>query len=683
MSDEHPIALRARVTTAVTPGSDRLMYMPAGKQQIVCGLGDEAAAAVTVEVGPETAAVLQASFAAVSAKIAPQRVLFDKEHESKEAMAWPTGFAWATAPQPGVYASVEFSSLGREFVEGRVMRAFSPSFFTDADLPKRREIRKGQLYEPGAGKRGSAGNPARITGLDYPYAGTLTNNPAFKEILPLWAKSAGATSANEKPKTERKSMPEQTMTLQEQKEALEQEIATLKASDQTMEAGEALKAKQAELDAVNRGLEAEALRAKNSQLEQALLAQREKDADGAVQAAIRRGALPAKDEALQAKWKGWCVNDPEMLTALNAMKGNVALQPGRLTITPVRIAREDSQSVLRAFDTERDPARRARIYKSEILTRLKEGDDLPLKGATITTGTLAGSLVTQRTLELLKFQFPALSRIVTDFSSEGARQGQTVITRYTDVPTVVAFESGGAGTGWTAQDWTVTDVPIALDQHKGVEITVDQPDIGGTVRRLFDEMAPGQSYAMAKDMVDYVYALITTAFTNTAVSAAEIDFGRAKVIDMAVAQTLAGVPQGAANRTLLLYPTYYGALAKDTAIVALATQQQPGIITGGMLPDVHGYMVVEAANLPNTSSLKGFGFSKSALCLAARPDNDYVNTIAGASNGNAQVISDPDIGISVLQVQYVNHQMSATSQRLSWVYGAARGQIAAGQRLTT
>ena len=142
---------------------------------------------MTIRVDKATAAVLNASLAKINAEGAPQKALFDFEHEHKQAMAWPVGFAWQDGPAPGVYASAEFSQLGKDYVEGKVVRAFSGSFFTDAEFPKRKELKAGKIYEVKDGKRGSEENPARITGLNFPYAGTLTNNPAFDQNQPLWA----------------------------------------------------------------------------------------------------------------------------------------------------------------------------------------------------------------------------------------------------------------------------------------------------------------------------------------------------------------------------------------------------------------------------------------------------------------------------------------------------------------
>lgn len=169
-----------------------VMFAPGGRHTIspaVMGSAGKASAVVTLLIDASTAAVLQASLDYLNSSHAPQKALFDKNHEGREAMAWPTRFEWRDSPQPGVYASVEWSKLGRDYVTGKVLRAFSGQFFCDAELPKPKAVRAGQTYSLAAGKRGSPENPARIEGLDFPYAGTLTNDPAFREILPLFAEN--------------------------------------------------------------------------------------------------------------------------------------------------------------------------------------------------------------------------------------------------------------------------------------------------------------------------------------------------------------------------------------------------------------------------------------------------------------------------------------------------------------
>ena len=81
----------------------------------------------------------------------------------------------------------------------------------------------------------------------------------------------------------------------------------------------------------------------------------------------------------------------------------------------------------------------------------------------------------------------------------------------------------------------------------------------------------------------------------------------------------------------------------------------------------------------NNANLVGFAGSKAALCIATRTPNDYTSVLPGASFGNVQMVTDPDIGITVMQVQYVNHTLGTATSRIALMWGTAPGQTAAGQ----
>src|SRR5438552_1539222 len=72
-------------------------------------------------------------------------------------------------------------------------------------------------------------------------------------------------------------------------------------------------------------------------------------------------------------------------------------------------------------------------------------------------GTLAGTLVTQRTLELLPLQFPVLGRITTDFSDLPAQFNQTIVSRIISIPSAQDYDTS---TGWTDSTAATSDVPI-------------------------------------------------------------------------------------------------------------------------------------------------------------------------------------------------------------------------------
>jgi hypothetical protein len=94
---------------------------------------------------------------------------------------------------------------------------------------------------------------------------------------------------------------------------------------------------------------------------------------------------------------------------------------------------------------------------------------------------------------------------------------------------------------------------------------------------------------------------------------------------------------------------------------------------------VSNFKVYDAPNLPtNLANINGFAASKSALCVVTRTPNDYTSVLPGASFGTVQMVTDPDIGITVMLTQYVNHTLARASSRISLMYGTAAGQGAAG-----
>lgn len=200
---ESTAPLRAReFSSPVTAADDLWMFAPGGVHTITPAAGD-GSATVTLRIDENAVPILNASLAKLNSRLAPQKVFIDREHdEASGATAWPEEFVWRESPQPGVYMKHQASDLGRQLVEGHVIRAFSPSIYSDADLPK--SIRRGQHINIAAGKRGSPENPARIIGLVAPAIGTLTNNPAFKKILPLWANNAGASRSGTEHQTTKK-----------------------------------------------------------------------------------------------------------------------------------------------------------------------------------------------------------------------------------------------------------------------------------------------------------------------------------------------------------------------------------------------------------------------------------------------------------------------------------------------
>lgn len=706
MSDENnngtPIECRAAVTLNRVERNE-IVFLPVGVHAITPvsgGIGKP----IKVLVDAETAGAIERQRAMIEART-DKRVYFDFNHEDGRACFWPLSFHWRASE--GVVAKGEWSESGRKAVEGKDFRAFSPVFHVD---DKRKD-------------------PARVVCCEAasPNMGGLVNDPAFS-ALPLWAKNAGDNAGADKPTNDKENKmenAEEIAALRAKSQELENEITALKAkvaaNAEDEPAKNRLTAAEAEFKAAGLEIEATELKAKGAALQEKINKRNRQDAEAKVKAAVLRGAIKAKDVVMQEKWRVQIAADPETFgPMLDAMPSDPKNLRERITHNEIRggsgisITGEDPSSIWQrmsricsdsAKSTNRDDKARcaeefAAIYASTfkdtdknrdlrnrlVGQKLEHANDA-IMAADVTDsnlGTIAGSLVTQRTLELLKLVFPELRRFTTDFSDQPATFNQTIITRIITIPNVQTYSTA---TGWADTNAQTTDVPITINNHKGVPITFNENLLASTMRRLFDEFAEASAYALGKALVDDLYARLTDAnFTNNTVSASTA-FNRSTVVDIGVALSTRGVPLGLGNRTMLLWPAAFGNLEKDASMVQFATNvPRPELITDGVTPasafaiNVEAFNIYSAPNMPsNNANLVGFAGSKSALCIATRTPNDYTTVLPGASFGNVQMVTDPDIGMTVMQVQYVNHTLGTATSRIALMWGTAAGQTAAGQ----
>lgn len=620
--------------------------MPAGTHAIKATNRAGKSIEVEVRVDRSTAQALQAALADLLAS-SRQKPYIDFDHQEGEAAAWVKSFEWREQPEPGVYAAVDWSSAGAEAVSGKNYRAFSPSFRVDDS------------------------RPANVTGAPLCMGG-LVNDPAFRAMRPLWARHHEPSEPTSDSMTDK-----ELADLKAKIAALESENRELKAKAAGSNNDKAIKAMQAEIDAKQADIEA--LQARADKAERELKAKTDAQADAEIKAAVDRGALPAANKEMLAKWRGILLADPANVELLNALPGNQAV--GRQIVhagSRVGVINEDTRTIMAAYRDAKSAMERAEIYASEMRPRLLKRDELVVNAAN-SLGTVYGDLVVQRSLDLLKIKFPALRRISTDLSGEQASFGQTVKVRLRAVPAVTDYN---ATTGYASSDVTTTDVSVTLNAHKAVQVEFNANELASTRRLLFDEQEEGMLYALGKTMTDALYGLILAAnFTSTATTQALSGFARASVI--AIGTALDGRHVFGGQRTLLLNPSYHGKLAEDTVIVSNLYNRDAGsAIATGELPPVHGFQPVQAPNLITTGNLVGFGLRADALAMATRLPSDYTQALPGVpSTGIVSEVTDPDTGISVALTQFVDHKAGKAYGRVALMYGVAVGEPKAGQRL--
>lgn len=385
-------------------------------------------------------------------------------------------------------------------------------------------------------------------------------------------------------------------------------------------------------------------------------------------------AIKAVNDALRAQF----TEVQAQLAAIKAVTGSIQ----------VKASVEDE---LRAFALEQDPAARGSFYKhniAPIIAKFGGGDFTReyvkvfahlAKHAEIkanTLGTLTGNLIAQQALALAKYEYPILSLISTDFSSAAAKFNQTIDTRLKSALSASQYTSS-----YTAAAATTTDVPVQLSHHPYCQVAFNANEIAGTNRDLFGEQAEVVLYAVISDMVDALYALITSAnFTTTVLKLASgtdgTTYTRADAIKAARGLFKNKMPRK--PRFNLLNAEAFGALGSDSAVVSLAAYQKPEIITGYELPDIAGMKTIQAVNLPFTGGMVGFAAHPRALAIAARPVNDYTQAVPGVVPGAISQVQDPDTGITVTVTQFVDHAAGAANYRVALMYGVAKGDPLAG-----
>ena len=459
-SNKGPIECRAAVAISELDKNE-IVFLPSGVHEITPvsgGIGRP----IKVFIDQSTAGEIERQRAAITARTG-KKVYFDFNHEDGAASFWPELFSWK--PKDGVVAKGEWSASGKKAVEGKDYRAFSPVFHVD---DKRADPAKVICFDG-----------ARVN------MGGLVNDPAFNN-LPMWAKNDGTpvaagASSETKPKEKVTMTPEEIAALQAKKTEQETKIAELEAiiaknSDDDSSRDE-LKRLKAEAETSEAQLEVERLKAQNAIQAKELEKRNRVVAEETVRRAVKRGALPAKNIRLQHELVAKATIDPSFNDIIDGFGGNNInvrdrFVPERSGVSIVnddpmavyakmasllqesarssshedkaRIAVEVGAIYAGAFkDTEKNQEQRTRLINS----RLNVVNDA-IMAADVTDanlGTIAGTLVTLRTLELLKFVFPALARFTTDFSDQPANYNQTIMTRIVTIPNVVAYSTA---TGW-------------------------------------------------------------------------------------------------------------------------------------------------------------------------------------------------------------------------------------------
>jgi len=750
------IPLEAAFAIEAPQKFDAFMVMPAGVQEVTLGrLGK--AHTITVNVNPAGAKARQAHLDAVN-RACKLKAFNCFDHQKTAASSHPKKYWWEdgrTAGRPaGIYESAEPTSAGLDAVSGKVYQGWSETFYVDDEFagPDSPALIINPLEDP-LDADGSRKDPN-----DYRVMGTLTNRPAFTKNEPLFAsrqnnspsadaaaRNAGAPLSSKTQNENQMKQPLDAAALQARIDQLEQDIKGYEAKDDALSKAE-LRASRSELEARQAELELSKNKEKMTSLEASETRRKEEAADAAVAVGLEAQAIPMLDKKAQGEWREKFIADPTLIPLMaNAWKGSKKngvttrgttsaalgygdVKPGANAIIRALSATMEKQRPIKGLDAEANSKRSmiareaAIIWDKEI--RIYELDaegrkmptiraefilaplDAALDAAadTDTIGTLAGTFVAQRYLDIFMYKLPLISggRIMTDFSDQPSDLNQVVNTRKIIVPAVVSFDptldTDGYPKGWApANAAQTTDINITLDELIGVPIQFDLAALSSTQRQLFMEQAPAAAYANALYFLKKIYAVCTAANFNAyaAITAADangivkvptayatytvamIDFARSKIAEVAAAFDANEVPDE--DRTVLLNAGYYNKATSDPSLVTFfAGQQSPEIVTQGKLPSLAGFVPIKAPNFPGTTNRFGMFLQKNGLLAKSRLPNNLNTVIPGGGNGSVTQIVHPDTGMPLLLTQWTDHKRGYSAWNPCSILGAAKGDTRGG-----
>ena len=292
-------------------------------------------------------------------------------------------------------------------------------------------------------------------------------------------------------------------------------------------------------------------------------------------------------------------------------------------------------------------------------------------------GTLSSSLILQEALALAVKAHPAIRSVVTDFSDQPTKKGQSIITRTIAKPTVNNF-------GSAATDSADADVTVTLSNFKEVRYKFTAAEVAATSRDLIRERAMPMALAIG----DYLASLVATQLTTVASFSTEVVEALADVdynTLTAAREGLTATLEAPGNmRFAAVSPAAYTKLLNDSLCNRAQKTNGEDPIATGTLDRIAGFeQVAEWQGFPTTDNAIGAFWHKSAICLAVRPiANPEAYGIKFPGNIGIVTNPDPTAPFSVLAYESINGSDLSVETVMVFVAGVAKGNDMAARLVT-
>lgn len=299
-----------------------------------------------------------------------------------------------------------------------------------------------------------------------------------------------------------------------------------------------------------------------------------------------------------------------------------------------------------------------------------------------TLGTLSGTIVIQKALELTFQRFPELSLFARGFKDydgrvSQAQLNQTVVSRILVPSTVSTF-------GTAASDFNATDVPGKLRNFRQIYHAFTAGEVNATDRNLIEEAAMPMATGLAIAITNSVAAQVNRSNFGRTVNgqaghiAVSSAWGYANtLVPLRTGLKKRGAPQQ--GRYFVANADVDGSLMTDPLVVAALNNPANGLaIQKGELPEITSglrYGSFDGLATGPDGNLLGFAGTPDALLYMARapktPDEVFSEAAARAPFVYG-IVTEPMTGFSVMVQQWIGTDLQVHT-RLAWLDGLEKG----------
>lgn len=256
--------------------------------------------------------------------------------------------------------------------------------------------------------------------------------------------------------------------------------------------------------------------------------------------------------------------------------------------------------------------------------------------------------------------------VARDFEFAPARFGQTI-----NVPKrgTISANDKTAGSEYTLQNPTATDVSVTLDQHKEVTLLIDDVTAVLQNQDVLAGYAEDAAIALAEEVetaIANLHPSVTNTVTFDATSDTTKDTAMLNIRKFFVDQKVPKLEK----KYLYADASVINELLEVDKFARADALGKSGVITEGALMNIYGVDIFESQNVQTSGSPVAYhnlAYTKNAFILASRP----LPAVPNGHGAISTVVNNPDINLGLRVVSSYDTRLGGLRLTLDLLFGVA------------